>query len=794
MESPERYYNILGLACDAQLAEVKTAFRNLARELHPDKNSEADAGERFKELNNAYAWILKHLESSEDSKKSRQRKHQSGKKFFKVIEHSQCVVVDIGKDRAAAFITACTSHYGPPKNQGRHGLKFSADFKPINNDNTTTPKFGKVHVTVYPSTGNVMAQGACYLLWHAEHLPVLTEDMVKTLESPKLHLLPDMGPGSEHSTDSTDSGHESEEERCCVCSEGNSADMVACDACDNWLHYDCTWLSPSTLLCITKTEEAGYLCWRCSDNTANSYRPVKESRDAECQTESDAGDDATGKPVQERECKVPQSDESINHHGPLLQVIAALEANIIESFQTVQHEKKALLMRKHEAELQSLHDKHQLELSAVIGRHKEEMTLQRATIQTLKSNHDKDSEIAEVQLREVKRQARDLRDDNNKLQEFNRTMLLQMTTLQETVRELTNQNQKLSAQLWSLHRQDPKDGRTDMSPVASHVPNHISDYMQVAPDSVTVAGVISNVAGTDNATTNMGSTTAAAEATNTTEPHNPTSTDTELSQVSRDIPDVSGDIASGQSQMSQDSMSGVDGQPSNKSSTAVGHLVVTSSIGKWLDEKLIAPKSRSGVTIKSISGGTIQSVSDYIASTKAGYKSVSLLVGGNDLDNGTSVDESTAKFTSLVDTVRTCHPGARINVMEVPPRLNNSWFNGQVTDYNQALFDICRAQGNNDCHFQKSNIREIRTMFAKDRIHMSVYGTKTLALAVRQQIYAAEGIQAAWQGPKQAQEARTRYQPNRGPKVSPQNRLPHFLSSMDKLMGKIDLLAERISS
>ena len=105
----------------------------------------------------------------------------------------------------------------------------------------------------------------------------------------------------------------------------------------------------------------------------------------------------------------------------------------------------------------------------------------------------------------MKRQARNLKDDN-KLREFNRTMLSQMATLQEMVKELTTQNQKLSAQLWSLHKQDPSDGHADMSPVVGHVPNQISDYVQVGPDSVTADVVSPNAAGMDNAAANMGST------------------------------------------------------------------------------------------------------------------------------------------------------------------------------------------------------------------------------------------------------------------------------------------------
>lgn len=49
------YYEILGVARTATPDELKTAFRNLARKVHPDVNKAPDAEERFKELNEAYA-------------------------------------------------------------------------------------------------------------------------------------------------------------------------------------------------------------------------------------------------------------------------------------------------------------------------------------------------------------------------------------------------------------------------------------------------------------------------------------------------------------------------------------------------------------------------------------------------------------------------------------------------------------------------------------------------------------------------------------------------------------------
>lgn len=48
------YYDILGVSKEATQAEIKSAFRKKARELHPDVNKAPDAEERFKELGKAY--------------------------------------------------------------------------------------------------------------------------------------------------------------------------------------------------------------------------------------------------------------------------------------------------------------------------------------------------------------------------------------------------------------------------------------------------------------------------------------------------------------------------------------------------------------------------------------------------------------------------------------------------------------------------------------------------------------------------------------------------------------------
>ena len=59
------YYGILGLTSDATPADVKKAYRKLARQHHPDRNN-ADAGaiDRFRRITGAYEYLAAHLKDN----------------------------------------------------------------------------------------------------------------------------------------------------------------------------------------------------------------------------------------------------------------------------------------------------------------------------------------------------------------------------------------------------------------------------------------------------------------------------------------------------------------------------------------------------------------------------------------------------------------------------------------------------------------------------------------------------------------------------------------------------------
>ncbi|HJH32535.1 MAG TPA: molecular chaperone DnaJ [Methanosarcinaceae archaeon] len=55
MSTKRDYYEILGVSKDVPEAELKKVYRKLAMKYHPDRNKEADAEEKFKEISEAYA-------------------------------------------------------------------------------------------------------------------------------------------------------------------------------------------------------------------------------------------------------------------------------------------------------------------------------------------------------------------------------------------------------------------------------------------------------------------------------------------------------------------------------------------------------------------------------------------------------------------------------------------------------------------------------------------------------------------------------------------------------------------
>lgn len=74
------YYDTLGVKPDASEAEIKAAFRKLARKFHPDVSKEAGAEDKFKAVNEAYE-ALKDPEKRRQYDALRARGYRPGEEF-----------------------------------------------------------------------------------------------------------------------------------------------------------------------------------------------------------------------------------------------------------------------------------------------------------------------------------------------------------------------------------------------------------------------------------------------------------------------------------------------------------------------------------------------------------------------------------------------------------------------------------------------------------------------------------------------------------------------------------------
>ena len=88
--SKRDYYEVLGVNRNASPDEVKNAFRNLARQFHPDVNKSPDAEEKFKEINEAYGVL-----SDADKRAAYDRYGHSGVNYQGMPDFSNIDLQDI---------------------------------------------------------------------------------------------------------------------------------------------------------------------------------------------------------------------------------------------------------------------------------------------------------------------------------------------------------------------------------------------------------------------------------------------------------------------------------------------------------------------------------------------------------------------------------------------------------------------------------------------------------------------------------------------------------------------------
>ena len=124
------YYEVLGVPRDADHDTIRRAYRKLAREYHPDLNSDSDAEERFKELGEAYE-VLSDAEKRERYDRlgarwreaEREAPDESFEDFFAHQGFGDGTRVEFGEDLfEALFGTRAGRTSGPLRGRDREAL------------------------------------------------------------------------------------------------------------------------------------------------------------------------------------------------------------------------------------------------------------------------------------------------------------------------------------------------------------------------------------------------------------------------------------------------------------------------------------------------------------------------------------------------------------------------------------------------------------------------------------------------------------------------------------------------
>ena len=114
------YYKIMGVPRDATEAQIKQAYRKLARKYHPDVSKESDAESRFKEVGEAYE-VLKSPEKRAAYDQLGQR-HNSGADFRPPPEWDAGFEFSGASGRDSAYSDFFESLFGAQAGRGRRDM------------------------------------------------------------------------------------------------------------------------------------------------------------------------------------------------------------------------------------------------------------------------------------------------------------------------------------------------------------------------------------------------------------------------------------------------------------------------------------------------------------------------------------------------------------------------------------------------------------------------------------------------------------------------------------------------
>ena len=136
------YYAVLGVEAGAGEAEIKTAYRRLARKFHPDVSKEAGAEERFKAVNEAYE-VLRDAKKRAAYDQLRKRGYKPGEEFRPPPDFGQAYgnqgntgeySYDFGDEGGGGFSDFFESLFGGRARAQRGGPSQQAGQQPVGGD------------------------------------------------------------------------------------------------------------------------------------------------------------------------------------------------------------------------------------------------------------------------------------------------------------------------------------------------------------------------------------------------------------------------------------------------------------------------------------------------------------------------------------------------------------------------------------------------------------------------------------------------------------------------------------
>jgi hypothetical protein len=279
-------YEILQISAEASKEQIRAAYRKLALLSHPDKKENARSGAAcacssndFVLLNRAYVKLM-------DSPPTNQNKDREIDTIISdVKENSCCIVIKILPLSVQAWIDALSTVYGPSKDQGNNGIKFSSIFVLDSEeceivtatepdiDNDEQFNLGTIFITVYDSKQpKLMIQGNSYLLWYIEHLPHLMKFLLEGTPVPSylktVHAVESVTSLKEDFCAATNVNDDTTVCMSCTlpsCDLPDNEDMIECSFCGFWAHYTCSEMTEEELQPFIDDEDLKYKCAKCRE-------------------------------------------------------------------------------------------------------------------------------------------------------------------------------------------------------------------------------------------------------------------------------------------------------------------------------------------------------------------------------------------------------------------------------------------------------------------------------------------------------------------------------------------------